>query len=261
MKVLKGLNFDDDLLHAFATLKTKKKGLLRRESLEHYQIGKKIVRQFRYIHFFDAEGEFISTSLLDEEFASIVKDFEERLLLWRPRYINLVEEEASFEFPARKTINEEALRAVAQELINTRKKAQENLADLQTEIAKTQNAWKSAASFLLPRTPSSIMKQEDIAGMKRSEDAVIRASSLLIGCSDDSVIESAKIGDYILVATILIRFSSNNDESTRILALENPSAENFEDALSKGRALTRLMDINEKCRQIIIEDVFNSNWT
>jgi len=261
MKILKGLNINDDLLHAFATLKTKKKGLIRRESLEHYQIGKKIVRQFRYIHFFDAEGEFISTSLLDEEFASIVKDFEERLLLWRPRYINLVKEEASFEFPGIKTNNEEALRFVAEELINTRKKAQENLLSLQTEIAKTQNAWKSTASLFLPRTPSSIMKQEDIARMKRSEDAVIRASSLLIGCSDYSVIESVKIGDSILVATILIRFSSHNGESNRILVLENASAENFEDALSKGRALTRLLDINEKCRQIMIEDVFNSNYT
>ncbi len=262
MKILKGPNFDEESLDSFAMTKTRKKGLLKKESLEDYKIGQKIMRVFRYIHFIDNEGESVSRSLIDEEFISITMNFEERLLLWRPRYVDLTEEESSFKFPVKKVSDEKvkALHNAVEELISQRKTAQEQLDDLQPEISKIQDGWKSVASLFLPRSPSSIMKQEDIARMKRSKDAVVRASSLVIGCLDTSFIESATIGDSILVATTLIKFSSYDNESVRLLALENPSAQNIEDAVSKGRPLTRLMEINEKCRQILVNDVFESSF-
>jgi hypothetical protein len=261
MKILKGPNYDDASLYSYAMAKTRKKGLLRRESLEYYTIGKKTMRVFRFIHFFNNEGQPISTSLIDDECASISMDFEERLLLWRPRYVNLAQEEMPFEFPKEKASDEKvkSVQVAVEELIKERKTAQEQLAELQPKITKIHEGWRSTASLFLPRSPSSIMKDEDIAKMKRSKDAVVRASSLVIGCPDTASVESATIGDSILVATTLIKFSSIDDNSMRILVLENPSAQDLEDALSKGRALTRLIEINEKCRHIIVSDVFESN--
>ncbi len=259
IKILLGPDFIDESLHSLATARTKKRGVLRREPIESYQIGQSTMRAFRYIHFFDSDNNAVSTSLIDEEFTPLVRSFEEVLLLWRPRYVSLVKEDAPFDYPQERTSNvkREYLKSTVNDLINERRTAQEKLSDLRDDIVKIQDNLRSSTSLFLPRSRSSIRKHEEIAKMKRSADGVVKASSLVINCLDTSIVKSASIGNCVLVATTLIKFRSLENDSSRILALENPSTGDIPDALSKGRALTRLLDINEKCRQMLIDTKFD----
>jgi len=259
MKIFVGPEFIDEALHSFAEARMRRKGILRREPREIFQIGKILMRSFRRVEFFDSDSNLISTSLIDDEFTSLVNSIEETILLWRPRYVDLLLEDVAFGFSESKTYNEklESLQAIVNDFLGVRKTAQNNLLELKDEIADIQNNWRSTASLLLPRSPSTLMKQEEVAKAKRHSDGIIRATSLVMNCSDSSSVEYAVLGESALVETTLIEFHDLEKESDRIVALENPSAESIDDALSKGRALTRLLEINGKCREMLINTIFD----
>ena len=262
MKMFEGPTFSNEVIHSFAEARIKKKGLLKREPIELFEIGQPIMRVFRQIDFYNEDDEFVSTSLVDVELAPLVYVFEENLLLWRPLYVNLVQGNTPFDlYRNRLGHDKETLEIITNQLINARKAAQEEIEEFRDEFAKVQSGWKSSSmSLLIPKSPSSLREQERVESIKRSAEGIIRAVSLVINCSYDSRINSAAIGEYILVQTTLIRYTSLVDDSIRILALENPSAERIEDALWKGRALTRLLDINSNCRNYIVDRVFNSDF-
>ncbi|KXH72893.1 MAG: hypothetical protein AM326_00780 [Candidatus Thorarchaeota archaeon SMTZ-45] len=258
MKMLSGLQLDEQSLHSLAKAKAMKRGVIRREILESYEIAHPIWRIFRHVHFLDANSEVISASLFDMELASLVESFEESLLLWRPRYDGLLQENTPIEYSL-DTGDEngiKVLESIVNELIEVRQSAQNDLIGLTKEFMKTQISWKSTASLLLPRTPSSLREQEDIAKEKRSADGLLNASSLVMNSSSDSLVESMKIGESVLVETALIKYTAFENDSVRILVLENPSAESIEDAVSKGRALTRLSEINHRCKSALIANAF-----
>ena len=258
MKMLEGLVLDNDSLHSLAKRKITRKGIFRTELLERFEVAYPIWRVFRHIHFLDSANEVISTSLLDEGLAPFVSGFEESILLWRPRYDGLNQVEAPIDF----SLNDKdentlkVLQSNVEELINVRQSVQKELVGLTEEFVKTQTDWKSTASLLLPRSPTSIRKQEEIAKMKRTADGILNASSLVINCSSNSIVESMTIGDCVLVETALIKYTTIENDSVRILALENPSAESVEDAVSRGRALTRLSEVNQGCKNVLIANSF-----
>lgn len=259
MKMLEGLALDNENLHSLAKRKLRKKGIFRTELLERFEVAYPIWRVFRCIHFHDSTNEIISTSLLDEGLAPFVSGFEESLLLWRPRYDGLNQVEAPIDI----SLNDEeknrieVLESIVNELITIRQAAQNELIGLSEEFVKTQVDWKSTASLLLPRSPSSIREQEEIAKKKRTVDGIVNASSLVINSSSDSIVESMTVGDCVFVETVLIKYTAIENGSVRILALENPSAESIEDTVSRGRALTRLSEVNHSCKNVLIATAFN----
>ncbi|MFW9921416.1 MAG: hypothetical protein ACFFED_17590 [Candidatus Thorarchaeota archaeon] len=259
MKILTGPKFNDEALRTFAETCIRKKGILKRESVEGFNIGNQFMRTFRYVEFFDANSCLISKSLIDEELASLLNDFEETILLWRPRYANLAHEDITLAHQQANRNNEdkEFLEGVIADFLGARKTAQDNLSELKDEIVNMQSSWRSTASLLLPRSPSALMKQEEVDKAKRYSDGIVRATSLVMNCSDSSSVESAVVGERVVVETTLIEFYSLENESRRIVALENPSAENINDAQSKGRALTRLLEINEICREKLSDSIFD----
>ena len=259
MKILTGSKFSDEILHSFAETSIRRKGLLRREPIEGFQIRKPLMRRFRYVEFFDANGNLISMSLIDEELATVLNIFEETILLWRPRYANLAQEDTTLgdQDARRYSEKKESLQAIIADFLGVRKTAQDNLSELKDDIANMQSSWKSTASLLLPRSPSALMKHEELDKAKRYSDGILRATSLVMNCSDSSSVDSAVVGERVFVETTLIEFYSLENKSKRIVALENPSAENIDDARSKGRALTRLLEINEICREMLIDNIFD----
>jgi len=258
MKMFTGPTFSHELLHSLANARTKKKGLLSREPLEIFEIKHPIMRGFRQVDFFDENDELIASSLLDVEMASMVEILEERLLLWRPLYVGLTKEDTPFEFSTN-TIKQEDLEIVLNEMISIRKEACIELDELKNEFGSAQDGWKSSTmSLFVPRTPSSLRKQEKIADAKRTVEGVVKAISLVTNCPLESKIESARMGEYVLVQTTFLRFIINEDGSMRILVLENPSSEDIKEALMKGRALTRLLELNKGCSDYIVQSIFHS---
>lgn len=259
--MLEGFALDNESLHSLAEKKSRKKGIFRTELIERFEVTYPIWRVFRYIHFLDSTNEVISTSLFDEGLAPFVKGFEESLLLWRPRYDDLNKVDAPIDASLNDEHNDiiESLKSTVNELIEVRQSAQTELIGLTEEFMRTQTDWKSTASLLLPRSPSSLRKQEEIAKMKRTADGLLNASSLVINCTSNSIVESMTVGDCVLVETALIKYTEIGTDSVRILALENPSAESIEDAVSRGRPLTRLSEINQSCKNVLIENAFYPN--
>ena len=259
MRIFLGPDFIEETLNSVAMKKTRKKGTFKKDPIESFEIGQSIMRIFRYIRFFDSNDNIVARSLIDEELASLTKGFEEALLLWRPRYVDLAEGEIPFEYSQERIETESTnfLQSVVDECISERRTAQEKLSELREEITKIQNEWRSTSTLFLPRSHSKMRNHEKIIEIKRSLDGVIKASSLVTNCPETSIVEYAEESHCILVKTILIKFKTSSNESTRLLALENPSAENIDDALSKGRALTRLLEINEKCKEIFLKRMFN----
>jgi hypothetical protein len=262
MKMFEGPTFSNEVIHSFAEARIKKKGLLKREPIELFEIGQPIMRVFRQIDFYNEDDEFVSIGIVDVELAPLVHVFEENLLLWRPLYVNLVQGNTPFDLSRNRLGHDKkTLETITNQLINARKAAQEELEEFKDEFAKVQSDWKSSSmSLLIPRSPSSLREQERLSRIKRAAEGIVKAVSLVINCSYDSRIKSAAIGDYVLVQTTLIRYISLVDDSIRILAIENPSAENIEDAFLKGRALARLLDINPTCQNFIMDRVFSSNF-
>lgn len=259
MRIFLGPDFIEETLYSLAMKKTRKKGTFKKDSIESFKIGQSIMRIFRYVHFFDSNDNIVAKSLIDEELASLTRGFEEALLLWRPRYVDLAEGEVPFEYPQERIEmgSTDTLESVVNEFISERRTAQEKLSELREEITKIQNEWRSTSTLFLPRSHSKMRNHEKTIEIKRSLDGVIKASSLVTNCPETSIVEYAEESHCILVKTILIKFKTSSNESTRLLALENPSAENTDDALSKGRALTRLLEINEKCKEIFLKRMFN----
>jgi len=260
MKMLAGPMFSNEVLDSFATTRTKKKGLLKREPIEIFEIGQPIMRIFRQIDFYNEDDEFVSTSLVDVELASLVNAFEENLLLWRPLYVGLVHEGAPFDLSRNRLGHDkETLETITNQMINVRKAAQKELEEFKDEFAKVQSDWKSSSmSLLIPRSPSSLREQDRLANIKRTAEGIIKAVSLVINCPYDSKVKSTAIGEYVFVLTTLIRYTSIIDDSIRIIALENPSAENIDDAHMKGRALTRLLEKNQDCQDFIIGTTYTT---
>jgi len=261
MKILAGPKFSKEALHNFAETRIRMKGILRREPIEGFQIGNPLMRRFRYVEFFDVNSNLVSTSLIDEELATVLNIFEETILLWRPRYANLAQEDINSRYQDVNGYSEkkESLQAIIADFLSIRKSAQDNLSELKDDIVNMQSSWKSTASLLLPRSPSALMKQEELDKAKRYSDGILRATSLVMNCSDSSSVDSAVVGERVFVETTLIEFYSLENKSRRIVALESPSAEDIHDAQSKGRALTRLLEINETCREKLIDCIFDSN--
>jgi hypothetical protein len=190
----------------------------------------------------------VFSSLLDEQSAPQSKEPDERLLLWRPRYVDfpttMITEDDSE--PLIDNV-ESSLVAVLEGIMSRRSSAQEREKEMEKEVQRMQSDMRAAVSFLIPRTPAALRREDQIVAKRKGVQAVIISSSIVTNCPRSVVIEDAVLGDRVYVGTVAAEYRSIEGKSSRWTFLETPGASSMEKAIRSGSALTRLCRLNDSC--------------
>jgi hypothetical protein len=258
LKVLVGPTISDDELNRAAQSRVRKAGRFRGKPIESVRITRPIPRPFRIVSFLDSGGTRVGTSLLDARLSQLVRPSEDAatsMLLWRPRYSGLPSRETEVDSQPGAGHSTYDHLPFLKEFIHAHRQAQLDLAESRKAFAKVEKEWKSATSLLIPRAPSRLAQHEEAAKKKREADGWTRAFAMVMNCSEGTVVDSYELGDLQLVVTKLIVYTEVGTDHVRAVAVENPSATGVEDALAKGRALTRLCDIDESCFRAVMKEL------
>ena len=259
MKLFAAPEFENDKIFKFLSRKIRKKGIIKREPLESLEVHFDVFRPFRFVKWKCSGGTRIlknnRVSLLDETLAPIVKDLDDQLLLWRPKY-SCLEMHDSEEFK-QKDIPEDIefhLQSVIDNLVRRRAESQEILMAIDSDLHKLQRDAMSATSLVLPRSPSYPRKESQLVDEKTLNQSILVATSLVANCLIDDDITSGQLGDRVYVNTIAAEYIDNDTKISRWEFLETPGAKSINEALNHGRALTRICSLNEQCKIKIYEN-------
>jgi hypothetical protein len=219
------------------------------ESLEHFRV---ILRPFRKIILNATRSRinesFKALSLIDEELFPFVTDENHQMLLWRPKYFDstIVSQDMDYE----SSIDEDALQKVIDEIMEKRWQSQDYNDELRPKLKRLQMDPLAVITFMIPRTPAGLRKEQAIIDDRKESHAYVLATSLLTNTSPRDIITSAELGETVLIETIIANYKSE-DESSRLLFLETPSTNSFSEAIKTGKALTRLCELYGECREIV----------
>ena len=164
MKVFTAPEFEHENVIKFLSHKIRKKGIFKRETCESLEVYFNMVRPFRFVKWncvdVTNEAENIRVSLLDEDLAPLVKDLDDQLLLWRPKYpsLKIMESKAISQEDTLEDI-EFHLQSAIDDLVRRRTESQEILLAIDSDLHKMQRDAMSASSLVLPRSPSSSRKE------------------------------------------------------------------------------------------------------
>ncbi|MHA1636397.1 MAG: hypothetical protein ACTSUB_00135 [Candidatus Thorarchaeota archaeon] len=252
MKEQESQKFSQGVVQEFLVSKIKKKGVLKKIPIETLKVYMSIDRWFRTVQFTTKSGN-VYTSLVDELLSQYVSEFEDSLLLWRPKYVT----GQMSEFTGSLSSEEEQERKnkvlqIVERIVRKRKESGKKLSELDESIKKVKVNLQSSVAFLLPKPPSSLRKDESKLAEWREESAIFIASSLVTNCPTDEEIETIELQNGVYVNTHLGIYSNNESGSKRIVALETTRAKTMEDAMRYGRALTRFCDICEIETEILV---------
>jgi len=190
----------------------------------------------------------VFSSLLDEQCAPLSKEPDERLLLWRPRYVafptTMIAEDDSVLL-----IDdvESSLVVILEGIMSRRNSAQEREKEMERKVRRMQSDMRAAVSFLIPRTPAALRREDETVAERKGVQAVIISSSIVTNCPRTVVIEDAVLGDRVYVGTITAEYRSIEGKSSRWTFLETPEASSMGQAIRSGSALTRLCRLNDSC--------------
>lgn len=238
-------------IHSFALSNVRKRGILRRMEIEEVQLRFPVLRPLRRIHFYDGSNVEVSTSLIDEELSGLTINFNEHILLWRPLYHLLTAEvDQESDLTSDKS---PSVQSVIDNILDIRINTQQDLLDFEFQMRDVKANWRSTISLLVPRSPSSLKKQEEVEDHQRMMTGILTAASLIMNCKSEDRIEYGRIGERIYIETALVQYTRFDTASTRIVALEFPQIDTIREAERAGRALTRLCSINETCHNIVDE--------
>ncbi len=249
-----GYEFDTIKLDSFASRNARKRGVIKREPVEGYNISKLFLHPYRRVHFIDSEAQVIAQSMIDEILYPYVEDRNEQLLLWRPRYphVETIDTPEIFnENPEMSGLHEFLIN-----LLESREHLQEESIKLANDLYNVDSPYRSTASLLVPRSPSGIRRHEKLSDEKRITDGWLRAISLVQNMTESDSPVSIEIGERVFVRTCVILFTNEESNNERMLILENPLSHRIEDTELSGRALTRLVSLNSKCFQMLKERGF-----
>lgn len=235
----------------FALSNVRKRGVLKRVEIEEVQFRFPVFRPLKRIHFYDGLNVEVSTSLIDEELSGLTIDFNEHILLWRPLYFELTHSiDHESETAADNSSN---VQDIVDNIVDIRLNTHQDLQDFEPQMRDVKVNWRSTTSLLVPRTPSSLKKQEEVEDHQRMMIGILTATSIIMNCKNEDRIEFGKIGESIYVETAVLRYARIDTTSTRIVALEFPNIDTIREAERAGRALTRLCSINKSCHKIVDE--------
>ncbi|MFX1482341.1 MAG: hypothetical protein ACFFCP_04045 [Promethearchaeota archaeon] len=194
-----------------------------------------------------------STSLIDEDFASISKDPDHMLLLWRPRMASLIESVEENDKPDPYPGNQEAVNRVIDELVQLRQRGQEEDDELRPHLRSLQADPLSSVSFLIPRSPGGIRREEEILENRRETHAYVLAASLVTNSALNDRIESKEIGERIFIETIVAEFKDLKSGKSRIVLIETPGSKTMNEAEKTSSALNRLCSLYDECYNRILD--------
>ncbi len=250
MKVFEAHEYDTEAVTKFFKGKVNTTGFVNKKNLETLEKIKIFNRPFRRV-LWKLEGkkdteEKISTSFMDEQLSSKISDSNHRLLLWRPRYARLRildlddKEETTHNYG-------ESIEEVINDLIFHRWEGQEIDDELRPKLRSLQADPLSAIALIVPRSPYSLRREEEILNQRREKQSFVMASSLVLNCSPKDIIISAEICERVFVTTIVCEYRDISDGKIRMLHLETPGSRSLQDATKSGAALSRICNLYPEC--------------
>jgi hypothetical protein len=240
-------------VNAFMQQQARRKGVLRRESVEEIVIFPPLLRPFREVIWHLGEDTSDCRSLIDESISHVSLTPDQQLLLWRPRYAHFdwIEDEESTYNSTNIDREDSCVQALVDEVLTRRMTARKSLDESEDEFRNTQADKRAALAFLIPRVPGSIRKQEDLEEGRRPSQGILVASSLVMNCPQNSRVIQGKVGSRFWVLTAMTEFRNLETQSSRLVFLELPITGSLREAVSFGRALTRLCQLNEDVRSLV----------
>jgi hypothetical protein len=239
------------------------RGLFRRECVEKALTYPPLLRPFREVlwHVRTDNSEF--WSLIDEDLSRLSLTPDQQLLLWRPLYAKCAWEEGKGHnvSSVNSNPNDSLLQATVDDLIARRLAAQHELDKSEDEIRKVQADRRAAVALIIPRLPSSVRKQQELEQERRPSQGVQVATSLVMNCPQDAIVTMGTLGQRVWVTTMMIEYQNLETKSSRLVFLESPTAGSLEDAVSSGRALTRLCHLNESVSDYVHRQFSTANST
>jgi hypothetical protein len=254
MQVFPSLQVSESRITQFFTKRIQSSGFLRSQALETVKILPFSWRPFRRIRWECATDRGVATkscfSYVDERCLSVISEPVERLLLWRPNYSELQPEPLSPKgietWPDKEDVA--ALELFISQVVENWKTAQTMVTSITPEIRKTQSSIFTGFGAFVPRTPARRHRERELVDDRKSHQAMLRALSMVLNCPEHYSIERGIVEDRVGVGTLAAQYTHLDDQSTRYIALETAGAHNLTEALKKGRALTRLLTLNEQCK-------------
>ncbi|MHA2065345.1 MAG: hypothetical protein ACXABY_13300, partial [Candidatus Thorarchaeota archaeon] len=212
MQILCGLSFDMDDVQAFMQHETQTRGLFRRKNLETALTYPPLLRPFREVLWHLAADDTEFWSLIDEDLFRLSLTIDQQLLLWRPRYTQCEwDEDQKSRISAIKSVPDDSLlQATVDDLIDRRLAAQQELDESEDDIRRVQ-----------------------------------ADRSMIMNCPQGSIVSKGTLCRRLWVPTVMTEFQNLETASSRLVFLESPSAASLKDAVTSGRALTRLCHLNE----------------
>ncbi|MFW9805006.1 MAG: hypothetical protein ACFFFC_20325 [Candidatus Thorarchaeota archaeon] len=252
VRILHGSSFDMDSVITFMLQQAQRKGVLRREQVEEIAISPPLLRPFREVLWDLREDVSDCRSLIDESVSHVSLTPDQQLLLWRPQYAHFdwIDDDSIHNI-ANFNPDDSYVQALVDDLLERRMTAQRNLDESEVEARKSQAAKKSALAFLIPRSPGSIRKQEEMEEGRRPSQGILVASSLVMNCPQNSRVVRGKLGLRFWVRTMMTEFRNLETQTSRFVFLESPTSASLREAVSFGRALTRLCQLNEDARSLV----------
>lgn len=227
---------------------------MKRNSIETLEVYMSIGRSFRTVQFTTKSGN-VYTSLVDGILSEFVSEFEECLLLWRPKYVDIQAPEFTEILSSEmEQAQKSMIVGVIEMVVQKRKESGEKLLELDPSIKKIQVNRRASVAFILPKPPSSLRYEEKELAKWRKESGILLAASLVTNCPSNEEIVKIELKDNVLVNTHLGIYTNTESGRKRIVALETTRANNLKDALKNGHALTRFFEICEIEPDILVRN-------
>jgi hypothetical protein len=136
-------------------------------------------------------------------------------------------------------------------ILKVRKEARNSVDEISTTLRPMQKNPTHMLSAFIPRSPTGLRKEEELAEERRISYSLLLAISLMTNSSESDIITGYEIGECIHVGTIVASFWNSMTNKTRLVFLETPGALTIDESLRSGNALTRLCQINNVCQNYI----------
>ncbi len=256
--------FNNEVVTRFLSKNIRHQGFIRRQPLESLTVHPLVWRPFLRVRWQcrTSKPPYVRTqhSLLDEQTAPIVSDFNERLLLWRPRIATLepVTMSGKPEHSIKETIIEkDKLQAVIDDLIQQRTAAQQVMEYINPKMRRLQADPMSALGSVLPRKLIRGRSEQELIEEYQKTQSIVLATSIVTNCAQEDSIEQGVLEERVAIGTMMAEYRDLETKALRLIFLETANVKSLSEALFAGRALTRLCWLNGKCQKML-QTVFDS---
>jgi hypothetical protein len=248
MKVFEMEEFSDGEIESFFRKRVKRKGILTKQELESVTVSQPTWRPFRFVRF---DASRIRTnqketfrSLLDETLAPLAIVSDDWFLLWRPTHTEkrIQSIDKSINSTAASDSDDDNLRNFIDAFVNKIQESRKTLLGMDEELRGIQLGSGAAFPFLIPRSPKSRHRENDLALKRKSIHSFSVAASLVTNCPLEYRIDSFEIEGRVHIQAIMAIFQDIESGKERFLFLENIGDGSLDKALQNGIALSRICE-------------------